>query len=510
MALVVRFDRGTRHDVDRDIVADIRLLMDAVRSGQTAQQYLDSAIRMVVWDTVRPSVESTWFALLREFLQIHRPPHCPDPASVQRDQLDVLGSLADGGTPEELWRRTKAVILEHIDSLSGWTFSMARHMAERYQEMRQPDGHYIDEVDGTRYEIMGARGVEETRIEYLIDQTMKRKYSFLHEICALVAICSICVHYRMSPAEYPDAIRLVLPGDDMLAFSWHLISSVESPRLPWRPPVRHCDPEFLVSDLVGECVSRSTVSRPAAAPVGGPAPHDTRFQHDFALDTDLRIGEGEEASLTFNGMRFRWINGTRTYCPIIIMGSRDSHDHRRAFETVNELLSILSFETRVPIVSTHGAAGRTRLLPYVHQPRKLADMVYPDGIHVSPAQPMTSNRKLALALYREGKSSRSSYYEFLCYYKILQIAFPGAKVAAWINAHALPEGRVASDRIRELIAEGISDIGKYLYDRWRNAIAHVHRPTVNPDEYEGRVRMSKDLWLVENLARTMIESDELG
>jgi hypothetical protein len=74
----------------------------------------------------------------------------------------------------------------------------------------------------------------------------------------------------------------------------------------------------------------------------------------------------------------------------------------------------------------------------------------------------------------------------------------------------MPEGHAGADRVRELAAEDVKDIGKYLYEGCRNAIAHVHEPTVNPDDYEARVRMSKDLWLVENLARTMIEGEELG
>ena len=513
MSIFIRYESGTRHDVERDILADIREFLAAIDAGATIDGYLNTVIKEVLWGgQVCPDVESTWFALLREFFELHRPPHCPDPTTVLRDQLEVLRTLRDGGTPEELWRRAKPVMLERVDRLSGWDYSPARSMAERYQRMRQADGRYIEEIDGVSYELVGPHGFEDMKVEYLLDQARRVKYSYLHETCGLIALCAISVHHRTAPGEYPDALRVVLNDHFMLGFSWYLLSWPDSSRLPWRPPLRYCKPEFLVSDLVGEYASRvAHALSPAAPPPPDPVPHDTRFQHEFALETDLRIGDSEEANLTFNGMRFRWINGSRTFCPIIIMGSNNQNDHRHAFETVSELLSIMCFQTRSALLSTFGASGPTRLNPMIRQPRKLADTVYPSGIEIRSERPMTPNRKLALALYREGMNSESRYYRFLCYYKILQIPFLGKAVVAWINSHALPEGRVSSERVRELFRDGVTDIADYLYDTWRNAIAHVqHEPTVNPDNYELSIRISKDVYLVDDLARTMIQSDELG
>jgi hypothetical protein len=56
----------------------------------------------------------------------------------------------------------------------------------------------------------------------------------------------------------------------------------------------------------------------------------------------------------------------------------------------------------------------------------------------------------------------------------------------------------------------VGDVATYLYGNWRNAIAHVERtPRVNPDDLETAMRISRDLPIVEDLARTMIEGDLL-
>ncbi len=106
-------------------------------------------------------------------------------------------------------------------------------------------------------------------------------------------------------------------------------------------------------------------------------------------------------------------------------------------------------------------------------------------------------------------SSRSSYYQFLSLYKVLQIHLPGPRVATWINAHA-DDNMPSVVRVRELRAQGVADLASYLYENWRNAIANVERePRLNPDDVATRTRISQDLPIVRDLARTMIGSELL-
>jgi hypothetical protein len=142
-------------------------------------------------------------------------------------------------------------------------------------------------------------------------------------------------------------------------------------------------------------------------------------------------------------------------------------------------------------------------------PRKMADHIYPVDLHLETGRPLSPERRLALALYRDGVSSRNPYYEFLSLYKLFQIRLPGSTITAWINDHV--DDNVASVvRVRELRAQGNADMAAYLYGNWRNAIAHVGRaPRVNPDDLETAARIARDLPIVRDLARTMIESDLL-
>jgi hypothetical protein len=60
-----------------------------------------------------------------------------------------------------------------------------------------------------------------------------------------------------------------------------------------------------------------------------------------------------------------------------------------------------------------------------------------------------------------------------------------------------------------LRADGINDVGEYLYGQGRCAVAHANNTTVDPDDYADRRRLSADLPLVKEVAALFIEK-ELG
>ncbi len=120
--------------------------------------------------------------------------------------------------------------------------------------------------------------------------------------------------------------------------------------------------------------------------------------------------------------------------------------------------------------------------------------------------PQTSKESGALAFYREGISLTNPFYAFLSLYKTISLLLPGIERANWIHA-AL--GRVddyrAKERREELVATGI-DVGQYIREEGRNAIAHADRtPYVNPDEVDDHFRLKKDIPLMKNLAELAIE-----
>lgn len=118
---------------------------------------------------------------------------------------------------------------------------------------------------------------------------------------------------------------------------------------------------------------------------------------------------------------------------------------------------------------------------------------------------------LALGLFREGMSVNSTPFAFLSYFKVLNIHHGGgAGQKNWINdnLHRIWY-RPALDRLVE-IQKTEADVGRYLYEEGRCAVAHAHgTPLVNPDSYADRRRMEGDLKLMKEIAALFIEV-ELG
>jgi hypothetical protein len=115
----------------------------------------------------------------------------------------------------------------------------------------------------------------------------------------------------------------------------------------------------------------------------------------------------------------------------------------------------------------------------------------------------------AIAIYREALSIRNAPYEFLGYMKIINILFKqGNQQIGWINA-TLPllTEKHARSRIDELkVTE--ADVGKYLYESGRCAVAHAFDvPVVNPDDPIDIFRLSADMPVARALAEYLIEHE---
>jgi hypothetical protein len=117
----------------------------------------------------------------------------------------------------------------------------------------------------------------------------------------------------------------------------------------------------------------------------------------------------------------------------------------------------------------------------------------------------------ALAFYREGVSLDNPFYAFFSFYKAFSVAIPdGQKRSQWIKAKRSEiDNTDAKKRAEDLESQGI-DVGNYLYEQGRHAIAHADRePFVNPDNTDDHFRLSLDLPLMRNFTELAIE-DRLG
>lgn len=117
----------------------------------------------------------------------------------------------------------------------------------------------------------------------------------------------------------------------------------------------------------------------------------------------------------------------------------------------------------------------------------------------------------ALALYREALSVSSPSYQFLGFYKVINVVFPNKDgQISWINnaLDYITENR-AINRIKELTRTK-PNIAEYLYIQCRCAVAHAYsEPVVDPDEPEDNNRLTADLPIIKALAQKIIQ-DNLG
>jgi len=123
---------------------------------------------------------------------------------------------------------------------------------------------------------------------------------------------------------------------------------------------------------------------------------------------------------------------------------------------------------------------------------------------------LTADQKLALGLYREAQNSSSTFYEFLSYYKILELAVPNKGKTArrhWLNTVAIPK-LAHMDRMKEILANH-SDLEQYLREVKVNGIKHAIKGTVDPDSPLDQLSTTKDNRIMEEIAK-LVMRDRLG
>ncbi len=136
-------------------------------------------------------------------------------------------------------------------------------------------------------------------------------------------------------------------------------------------------------------------------------------------------------------------------------------------------------------------------------------------MHYNPFEiPDVADQKArwSLAFYREGLSIQQVPYAFLSFYKIINILRRSGKdQKAWINGKI--DAAVALERIRakprlDALRKTGADIGEYLYESGRCAIAHAgHGVTVDPEDPRDLRRLADDLPLMKALAAYGIEHE---
>ena len=224
----------------------------------------------------------------------------------------------------------------------------------------------------------------------------------------------------------------------------------------------------------------------------------------------------KESTVVFQGKRFILKPATHDTEQSVHINLRGINE-ADALTLINRFLSVLSWCDDQPMENRYGWSGNP--IP-VSVPRELrivgASSAFPFGRIMEPDK----KAKLALALFREGRSVNSIPFEFLSYFKILNIFWKDR----WqiINDHRenpMIEGiRAALPHLRSVTAvnrvcalgDTQPDVPKYLYESGRCAVAHAYTdPIIDPDDICDLRRLSEDISIVKEIAEFLIVT-ELG
>ncbi|HZW97191.1 MAG TPA: methylamine utilization protein MauJ [Candidatus Eremiobacteraceae bacterium] len=382
---------------------------------------------------------------------------------------------------------------------------------------RAEDGaYYYNRSDGILVKVIGGKTTEETRLDFITGQLI-HSHGFLHRFLALFALFAITDDYLSSPDSYPRSMKAVVPSMDFyhISHQWHFMFFDRTRSFVWRPNSNLCDTAWLVGDVLASITETLEIDfwrkrvesrRPDSAWIESDCP----YQSDWVVDSSIRLGPEEEVFLTFEGKRFRWFNGTVEKDAVVSMGVRNLRDHSEEEARLNRLLSALVWDQKMPVRKLWGSGGPRRPHPTVFGPRQAGGMGV-DAAHIqySLAAPRTTTQWFALALHKEAVNSRSRFYSFLCFWKIIDLAYPKLKARReWMNDVAAKK-TMEKERVSEIL-KNTTDLERHLREERRNAIEHVFKQnTINPDDPKHEAKVSHDLRVIESFARIAM-SEMLG
>lgn len=189
-------------------------------------------------------------------------------------------------------------------------------------------------------------------------------------------------------------------------------------------------------------------------------------------------------------------------------------NEKAAYEASFRFLSELAwlFRSRVEVLAYSGGSHK---IPTNFANRKFNRVL--NSIHLDDYEQIAFNpeQKLALGIYREGVSSNSRFYQFLSFFRVINLKCPKSKdIKDWVNRniHKLSYDNALSKPIlAELTKTGITDWGEHLYKTGRCAIAHASLqsgdPIADADNYDDISKIRNELSLIWELAKIFIREE---
>lgn len=184
-----------------------------------------------------------------------------------------------------------------------------------------------------------------------------------------------------------------------------------------------------------------------------------------------------------------------------------------ALTLINRFLSILSWCDDQPMENRYGWLGNPVPVAVPRESRVVGSSIaFPFYRNLEQDE----KARLALALFREARTVNSTPFEFLSYFKILNIFWKDRlETINGQRQNPIIEGiRATLPKLKdELVVNRVRalgttepDVPKYLYESGRCAIAHAYAdPIVDPDDVSDLRRLSEDLYIVKEIAERLIE-----
>ncbi len=210
-------------------------------------------------------------------------------------------------------------------------------------------------------------------------------------------------------------------------------------------------------------------------------------------------------TITYEGRDLELTPGSTDTYPMVSLQLRQDELPELGIALISRFLSALSWIERRGARIVHRSAGGARITFGGHRRGGISGGFDPEHL----PQRLSSQQRLALALYREAQSTEEEFYAFLSYFKIINMLHAdGQSQMDWIraNVHRASDQGVRT-RVMELQSAG-TDVGEYLYVSCRCAVAHAATdPIADPDAPGDVERIRKDLFLIRSLAEVMIEHE---
>ena len=175
-----------------------------------------------------------------------------------------------------------------------------------------------------------------------------------------------------------------------------------------------------------------------------------------------------------------------------------------ALEVVRHFLSSLSWAEGRPVEDLEAVDGSRPI--WLGKPRGVR-FVAPQFRADYLPDPDDPKACLALSLYREALFVNNVPYRGLGFFKIANVCYPdGPKQMAWINGVIDKLDDVGVKKRVQALRQGVPDVGHYLYESGRCAVAHAWtEPIADRDSPEDRRRLEQDLPVIRGLAERLIE-----